>query len=96
MTALVQIRRRTEAREWAGRSAFVIACGLGLGWAGALLIVSLRGGPITDHGADLLATLGGAMAGAVATYLGSTLHTGGSARRREDQPPITTPEAADP
>jgi hypothetical protein len=63
---------RDDGHQWAGRSAFVVASGLAIGWAGALLIVAFKGGPISHDSANVLATLGGAMAGAVATYLGST------------------------
>ena len=73
----------------------MLACGLASGWAGGLLIAAIQGGPISEHSADLLATLGGAMAGAVATYLGSSLNLGGSTRRRADQR-LTTPEAEAP
>jgi hypothetical protein len=90
-------RRRPDARDWAGRSAFMLACGLAAGWAGGLLIAAIKGGPISEHSADLLATLGGAMAGALATYLGSTLHSGVSPARRGDdhRAPVTTPEAVE-
>jgi hypothetical protein len=81
-----------SARDWAGPCAFVLACGLALGWAGALLLAAWRGGPISDHGTHLLATLGGAMAGAVATYLGSTLH---HTDQGADAGPPAPPDPAD-
>ena len=74
--------------DWPGRCAFVLACGLAVGWAGTILLVAWQGGPLSDHSANTLATLGGAMAGAVATYLGSTLHA------RPDDAPNGHPDAA--
>ena len=75
--AAFRLGRRYGAQDWAGRSAFVLACGLAFGWAGALLLAAWEHGPVSQQGANLLSTLGGAIAGAVATYLGSTLHQGG-------------------
>jgi hypothetical protein len=61
-------------RDWAGRSAFVLAVGVAIGWSVAVLFVvsPWRTTPVGDAAANFLATLGGAMVGAVATYLGST------------------------
>jgi hypothetical protein len=60
-------------QDWAGRSAFVLAVGLAVGWAGGLLFAAIAGrAPLSDAGAHLLSSLGGAMAGALATYLGAT------------------------
>lgn len=72
---LDRMLRRADGREWAGRCAFVLACGLAAGWSGALLAAAFYGGPISDHSANMISAIGGAMAGAVATYLGSTLHS---------------------
>jgi len=85
--------RAAGARDWPGRCAFVLACGLAVGWAGTILLVAWQGGPLSDHSANTLATLGGAMAGAVATYLGSTLHQT-DAGAPADRPPVAP--SADP
>jgi len=88
--------------DWAGRCAFVLACGLAIGWSGALLIATLaliwRETPVSQQGANLLSTLGGAIAGAVATYLGTTLHHLEGARMSPDKPahPITPPPPEKP
>lgn len=68
-----------EPRDWRGYIAFVMAVGLAAGFASALIMsASARTPPINETTATLLATLGGAMVGAVATYLG------GVHRRRPD------------
>src|SRR5262245_107988 len=59
--------------DFAGICATILAVGLSAGWAGAILIAAFRGQQIGEQGANLLATLGGAMAGAIATYLGSMI-----------------------
>lgn len=57
--------------DWPGACAFVLALGISLGFATALIMsASARTPPINQETATLLATLGGAMAGSVATYLG--------------------------
>jgi len=76
---------RADTREWAGRCAFVLACGLATGWCGALLVAAVYGGPISDHSANMISAIGGAMSGAVATYLGSTLHTAQQRRAADHQ-----------
>jgi hypothetical protein len=79
---------RPGPRDWAGRSCYVLSWGLAIGWSGALLISALpRAGPISDQGAHLLSALGGAMAGAVATYLGSTIHLTADRRGNAAPPP---------
>ena len=75
--------------DWVGLCAFVLACGLAVGWSGTILLVAWQGGPLSDHSANTLATLGGAMAGAVATYLG------GSALRREHGPDLEQRQPGD-
>ena len=57
--------------DWAGASAFVLAFGLSAGFATALIFAaSPATTTITDAGVQLLSTIGGAMVGAVAAYLG--------------------------
>jgi hypothetical protein len=69
----------------------VLACGLALGWAGAILFaaVTVTTRPVTEQAAQFMSAIGGAIAGALATYLGSTLHHPGEPlrRRRDDWPP---------
>jgi hypothetical protein len=81
---------RLGPRDWAGRSAYALSIGLAIGWSGALLMAAFpSASPVSDTGANLLSTLGGAMAGAVATYLGSTLHArahGDDRTRKSDYP----------
>lgn len=58
-------------KDWAGRTAFVLAAFVAGGWATALVISATPWTDlISDTGANLLSTVGGVLAGAVATYLG--------------------------
>lgn len=60
-----------EPRDWRGYVAFILAVGLSVGWAtGLIMSASSRTPPIGENTAQLLSTLGGAMVGAVAAYLG--------------------------
>jgi hypothetical protein len=68
-----------EPRDWRGYIAFTLALGISVGWAtGLILSASARTPPIGENTAQLLSTLGGAMVGAVAAYLGMG---------RRDKPP---------
>ena len=69
--------------DWAGACALTLATGLAVGWGGTLLLISgpWDPDPISDAGANLLATIGGAMVGAVAAYLGVQAST--RSRQRE-------------
>lgn len=81
-------RERPGPRDWAGRSAYALSLGLAVGWGGALLMAVFPHVPVSDTVANLLATLGGAIAGAVATYLGSAIHArAGSSRASDPHPP---------
>jgi hypothetical protein len=59
-----------EKIDWPGACAFVLAFGVAVtlivGMAGA----AVQDSPISEQGASLLSTLGGAAIGAIATYLG--------------------------
>lgn len=58
-------------KDWAGRTAFVLAAFVAGGWATAIILAATPlTDTISDAGANLLATVGGVLAGAVATYLG--------------------------
>jgi hypothetical protein len=60
-----------EKVSWAGACAFVMASSLSIGFAvGLVMSASPRTPPINETTATLLATLGGAMGGSVATYIG--------------------------
>jgi hypothetical protein len=63
--------KRPEPTDWRGYVAFILAMGLAVGWATALIMsASSRTPPIGQETGTLLATLGGGMAGAVGAYLG--------------------------
>jgi membrane associated rhomboid family serine protease len=75
-------------RDWHGPVALVLALGLSLGWASALIIAALPvTNTISDQGANLLATVGGLMGGAVAAYLGARSAEHTADRRRPFPPP---------
>jgi Na+/H+ antiporter NhaA len=56
--------------DWRGAVAFTLALCLGVGFAVSIIADSLRHEPISAEHAALLSTLGGALIGAVATWLG--------------------------
>lgn len=63
--------------RWAGRVAVVLAVTVGGGWAAALVISALPAtSTISEHGANLLATVGGVLAGGLTTYLGGAVTRG--------------------
>lgn len=67
-------------RDWPGYIAYTLALGLAVGFASALIMsASSRTPPINEVTGAMLSTIGGAMVGAVATYLG------GAAVRRRDR-----------
>jgi hypothetical protein len=60
-------------KDWPGRVAFVLAAFVAGGWATALVLASTPWtDTISETGANLLATVGGVLAGALATYLGAS------------------------
>jgi purine-cytosine permease-like protein len=60
-----------EPRDWRGWIAYTMSLGVSVGFATALIMsASSRTPPIGENTAQLLATLGGAMIGAIAAYLG--------------------------
>lgn len=64
-----------DAVRWAGRVAFVVAVAVSMGWAIALVVymlARLSGSSVPSDAATLLSTVGGVLAGAVATYLGNS------------------------
>lgn len=64
-------RRWWTEIDWPGACAFVLACGLSIGFCVALIWAASPSTPdLSQEAAALLSTLGGAMVGAVATYLG--------------------------
>jgi hypothetical protein len=78
----------------------VVALGLSLGWAGAILLASTPfTDPITSEGASLLNGIGQVLAGALATYLGSTIRAGraeppdDTAAREIPEQPVTPDES---
>jgi hypothetical protein len=62
---------RRSPDDWRGYIAFVMSLGVAIGFGTALILsASGRTPPISQDTATLLSTLGGAMIGAIATYLG--------------------------
>jgi len=58
-------------KDWPGRVAFVIAAFVAGGWATALILSATPWtDTISETGANLLSTVGGVLAGGVASYLG--------------------------
>ena len=56
--------------DWTGAVAFVIALFVSIGWAAAMIAAAIDD-DVSSQGVQLLAGLGGVLAGAVATYLGA-------------------------
>jgi hypothetical protein len=67
---MTERRRRRFRWDWRGAVAFTLALCLGVGFAVSIIADSLRHEPISAEHAALLSTLGGALIGAVATWLG--------------------------
>ena len=57
-------------RDWTGRIVFVLALGVSITLVAGILIAGLSPGAITSEEVSFLSTLGGAIIGAIATYLG--------------------------
>ena len=86
-----------RAWSWPGAVALVVAFFVAGGWAVALVISAL---PITETitagGANLLATVGGVLAGGVAAYIGAVARTVAEGQFRDRGPlEIDTPETGD-
>jgi len=92
-------RRRSVAEDavrWAGRVAFIVASAVALGWAVSLvvyMVARLSGDPVGSDAATLLSTVGGVLAGAVATYLGNSSEPRPPSTRERvtDTPPADVP-----
>lgn len=56
--------------SWHGLAGVILAACVGLGWSIALVVTSVKNGPVTDAGAQILNTIGGGLIGAVATWIG--------------------------
>lgn len=69
--------------DWAGLCALVLSLGLAIGWVAGIIILAWHGRSLGETGGSVASTLGGAIVGAIASYLG------GAALRRErgDEPP---------
>lgn len=64
-----------DAVRWAGRVAFIVAGAVSLGWAVSLVVYMVArtaGDAVASDAAAVLSTVGGVLAGAVATYLGNS------------------------
>lgn len=71
------MNRPSSRPDWPGWCAVILASGLAIGWAVALILAWSPWTPknLTPESAQMLNGLGQVMAGAVATYLGATLAT---------------------
>jgi membrane associated rhomboid family serine protease len=61
-----------DRHDWAGAVAFVVALFVSAGWAAAMIAAALDD-DVSAQGVQLLAALGGVLAGAVAGYLGASV-----------------------
>lgn len=78
--------RHPRAPDWPGYIAFILSMGLSIGFATALIMsASSRTPPIGKETSTLLATIGGSMVGAVATYLGGRM--GRDRSENQQRPP---------
>ena len=60
--------------DYAGIAVIILAFLVGGAWATALVIAALPiTDPITESGANILSTIGGILAGAIAAYLGASI-----------------------
>lgn len=60
-------------RDWTGPTAFVLALGVSIGFAGTMIVIAgpwKNTDPLGTAAGYILSALGGAMIGAVAAYLG--------------------------
>jgi len=57
-------------RDWIGATAFVVALFVSAGWAAAMIAAALDD-DVSAQGVQLLAGLGGVLAGSVAAFLGA-------------------------
>jgi hypothetical protein len=67
--------------EWAGLIALVLALGVAVSMAAAVISTMVSNQPITSEKANLLATMTGAAIGVIGTYIGAH---GRGARRADD------------
>jgi hypothetical protein len=72
--------------SWAGAVALVLALCVGIGWAVALIVVAVNDEPIGPRTATFLATIGGALAGAVVGWLGASTRAGRGRHRAPRDP----------
>lgn len=86
-------------RDWRGLIAFVLALGVAIALVAGVLSAEITPGSVTPQEGSFFSTLGGAIVGAVATYLGVT-HTqsrnGGNAMRETTESPDRPPERDEP
>lgn len=73
-------------RDWRGPIAFVLAVGVSVALVSGVLTSELTPGAVTTQEVSFLSTLGGAVVGALAAYLGIR-HAG----ENGDTPPTPTP-----
>ena len=56
--------------DWTGAVAFVVALFVSIGWAAAMIAAAVDD-DVSSQGVQLLAALGGVLAGSVAAYIGA-------------------------
>lgn len=56
--------------SWHGVAGVILSACVGIGWAASLIVTSVKDGPVTNAGAQILNTIGGGLIGAVATWIG--------------------------
>lgn len=80
------MQRPHRPHDLAGTCATILAAGLAVGWCAALILAWSPWTPkdLTPESSQMLNGLGQVMAGAVATYLGSTIGSSNSGSSRDD------------
>lgn len=73
-------------RDWPGLAAFILAVGLGVGWAVSLIILATPWtNQINQAESDLLNGIGQVLAGALATFLGVSSQRRANKQDKADQ-----------
>lgn len=79
--------------DWHGAVALILALSVGVGFAVAMVGATVQHEPISQQGAALLNTLGGALIGAVAGWLGGAAVE--RAQHHQEDTTMTTPAEPD-
>jgi len=73
--------------DFRGLAAVIIAVALGTVLILGVLSVAWRGRPLSEQGSDVLIAIGGALSGALSTYIGGRIANGKS-NKKEDSDAI--------